>query len=254
MGRVNEPRTFEPEALIEMFGKKIRVLDISREISSEMPHYPGHMKTNSWWHMTHDECKLRLGDTPFEGYAVRGVVTCDHVSTHVDAVYHFNRHRPDLTVEKISLYDMITPAAWIDVSHVPPLTHITLKDVQEALAKVEVTLKPGMTLLYYTGVDKYWGDTPTYVSQYPGLDREASEWILDQGVVNVCTDATSLDTPSDKDYPNHTVHGQRLVVHTENIANMTKIPRHDNFYFAMFPLRFVGLTGSPMRAFAMWEE
>lgn len=239
---------------VELFGKKIKFLELSREISPEMPHYPGHMKTNFWWHLTHEECKLRLGDTPFEGYGVKGIVTCDHVSTHVDAVYHFNKHRPDLTVENISLQDMITPAAWIDVSHVKPRTHIKLADVQAALDKAGVTLKPNMTLLYYTGIEKAWNDVATYVTQYPGLDEEATKWILDQGVVNVCTDAASLDNPADITYPNHTVHGERAVIHTENVYNIAKIPRHDQFYYAMFPLKFVGLTGSPVRAYAMWEE
>lgn len=251
---MGEPKMYQELEILEIFGKKINTLDLGREISPEMPHYPGHMKTNFWWHLTHDECKLRLGDTPFEGYGVKGIVTCDHVSTHVDAVYHFNKHRPDLTVEKISLKDLITPCAWIDVSFVEPRTHIKLKDVKKTLEKDNITLNPGMTLLYYVGIDHAWNDVKTYVTQYPGLDAEATEWILDQGIVNIGTDATSLDNPADTTYPNHTVHGQKLVIHTENLMNINKIPKHDNFYFAMFPLKFVGLTGSPVRALALWED
>lgn len=250
---MKEPNVYRELDEIELFGRKLNILDLGREISPEMPHYPGHMKTNFWWHLTHEECKMRLGDTPFEGYAVKGIVTCDHVSTHVDAVYHFNKNRPDLTVEKIATRDLITPAAWIDLSHVKPRSHITLQDVKEAVADAGITIREGMTLLYYTGIEQSWNDVATYVSQYPGLDAEATRWILDQGVVNVCTDATSLDNPADINYPNHTVHGERLVIHTENMANITKIPMHEGFYYAMFPLKFVGLTGSPVRAFAIWE-
>jgi kynurenine formamidase len=248
-----EPKIHQDLEVLELFGKQIVTLDLGREISPDMPHYPGHMKTNFWWHMTHDECRMRLGDTPFEGYGVKGIVMCEHVSTHIDAVYHLNKHRPDLTVEKISLQDLVTPAAWIDVSFVEPRTHIRLADVKRALDEVGVTLKPGMTLLYDVGIHDAWDDMPKYVTQYPGLDAEATNWILDQGIVNIGTDATSLDSPADNTYPNHTVHGERLVVHTENLTNITKIPRHDGFYCAMFPLKFVGLTGSPVRAFAMWE-
>ncbi|MEW6243855.1 MAG: cyclase family protein [Bacillota bacterium] len=249
---MNQPNVME--AVIEFFGKKLHFLELNREVSPEMPHYPGHMKTNFWWHLTHEECQVRLGNTPFEGYGVKGIVTCDHVSTHVDAVYHFNKHRPDLTVDAIPIQTMVTPAAWIDVSHVPPRTHIKLADVKAAVERAGVSLKPGMTLLYYTGADKHWTDPIKFAFQYPGLDAEATAWLLDHGLVNVCTDATSLDNPADITYPNHTIHGQRCIVHTENIANMTRIPMHDNFYFAMFPLKFVGLTGSPVRAFAIWEE
>jgi kynurenine formamidase len=248
-----EPPVHQEQEVLELFGKKIVALDLAREISPEMPHYPGHMKTTFWWHLTHDECKMRLGDTPFDGYGVKGIVMCDHVSTHVDAVYHFNKARPDLTVDKLSLQTLVTPAAWIDLSSVPPRDHITVTHVKEALQKAAVTLKPGMTLLYDVGIHDSWNDTPTYVRDYPGLDAEATNWILDQGVVNVGTDATSLDSPADISYPNHTVHGQRLVPHTENLTNITKIPCHEGFYFAMFPLKFVGLTGSPVRAFALWE-
>ena len=251
---MGEPRTHQEVEILELFGKQIVALDLGRELSPDMPHYPGHMKTTFWWHLTHDECKMRLGDTAFEGYGVKGIVTCDHVSTHVDAVYHFNKHRPDLTVDKISLQDLVTPAAWIDLSFVKPRTHIKLRDVQGALDESGVVLRPGMALLYDVGVDDAWNDVKTYVTQYPGLDAEATNWILDQGIVNVGTNATSLDNPDDVQYPNHTVHGERLVIHTENLVNITKIPTHDEFYFAMFPLKWVGLTGSPVRALALWER
>ncbi|MBC7106951.1 MAG: hypothetical protein H5T97_13550, partial [Firmicutes bacterium] len=60
-----EPLKYEPEIVTELFGRKVHILDLSREVSPEMPHYPGHMKTNLWWHLTHEECRMRLGDTPF---------------------------------------------------------------------------------------------------------------------------------------------------------------------------------------------
>ena len=247
---------YTDEAVVELFGKRIHILDISREVSEEMPVYPGHVKVAFWWHLTHDEVKkLRLPATsPFDGYAVRGVVMCEHVSTHVDAVWHFNKNRPDLTIDRVPLTQLITPAVWIDVSHVPPRQHITRQDVQKALEAAGATLKPGMTLLYYTGAAEKWNSPMEFVTQYPGLDAEATEWILDQGVVNVGTDAPSTDNPADLNYPNHRIHGERLVIHTEMVANITRIPKHTGFYVMFMPLRFVGGTGAPARALALWEE
>ena len=92
------------------------------------------------------------------------------------------------------------------------------------------------------------------MTQYPGLDYEATNWIIDQGVVNVMTDAPSTDNPADSSYPNHLSHGRRLVVHTELTANITKIPMHQGFYVIVMPLRWKGLSGSPVRALALWEE
>lgn len=247
-------RSYQPTGTLHLFGKRLRYLDLTRELSDDMPVYPGHMKTSMWWHLTHEECVMRLGDTPFEGYGVRGLVTCDHVATHVDAIYHFNKHRPDLTAEKIPIEFMITPAVWIDVSEAPRPGHITLDMVKRALDRAEARLEPGMTLLYYTGISEFYDRPEIFLTKYPGLDRAATEWILDQGVVNVCTDALSTDTPVDVSYPNHTLHGQRLVNHTENVANINRIPRHKDFYWAMFPLRLKGATGCPVRALALWEE
>jgi len=252
MAQVKEPIPYSEFTKVRLFGKEYNALDLTREISPDTPVYPGHARTAFWWHLTHEECVMRLGDTPFEGYAVKGITMADHIATHVDAVYHFNKHRPDLSVEKFPLEHMFTPAVWIDVSHVPPRTHISLKDIQDGLAKVGETLRPGDTLMYYTGASEKWHDAAAFVTQYPGLSAEATEWILDQGVVNVCTDAVSTDNPADITYPNHTIHGKRLIVHTENIANMNKIPVH-RFQLLLMPLKFVGATGSPVRAIALWE-
>ena len=249
-----EPRTYSDLAEVTFFGKRLKVLDLSREISPEIPVYPGHMKVNIWTHLSHEESRLRLGDTPFRGYAVKGIVLCDHDSTHMDAIYHFNPDRPDLTIDAVPIELSFTEGAWLDLSDVPPRSHITLERVRRAMqdAGVESLPREG-TLLYYTGAARKWDDHLAYVSQYPGLDAEASRWILDQGVVNVLTDAVSTDNPADLTYPNHTAHAEYLVNHTEVVNNIDRIPMHQGFSVLLAPLRLVGCTGSPVRVFALWE-
>jgi kynurenine formamidase len=249
-----EPQTYTDLAEVSFFGKRLKVLDLSREISSEIPVYPGHMKVNIWTHLSHEESRLRLGDTPFRGYAVKGIVLCDHDSTHMDAVYHFNPDRPDLTIEAVPIDLSFTDAAWLDLSDVPARSHITLERVRRAMRDAGVESLPrGGTLLYYTGAARLWEDHAAYVTQYPGLDAEASRWILDQGVVNVLTDAVSTDNPADLSYPNHTAHAEYLVNHTEVVNNIERIPMNQGFSVLLVPLRLVGCTGSPVRVFALWE-
>jgi kynurenine formamidase len=232
----------------------VRILEISREVSTTMPIYPGHVGVAFWPHLTHEQVRQRLPeDADFLGYAVRGIVASEHVSTHVDAIWHYNPERPDLTIDRVPWEHLITPAAWIDVSDVEPRTHITLDRVRRALDAAEVELQPGMTLLYHTGAGDLWGEPLRFVAEYAGLDREASEWLLDQGIVNLGTDAVSTDNPADLHYPNHTSHAERLVIHTEMVANIRRIPRHTGFWVGFFPLRLVGGTGSPARALALWE-
>lgn len=249
-------RRYEPEAVVELFGKRIHVLELSHEIDEGIPIYPGHAKFTMWWHLRHEEVKrLRLPPTsPFSGYGVKGIAMCDHLSTHVDAPYHFNPALAEDTVETLSFQELITPAVWVDVSFVEPRAHITLADLQRAIRAAGVTVRAGSTFLYYTGIEEKWHDPFAFNTEYPGLDEAASRWLLEQGVVNVGTDAASTDTPADPTYPNHRVHGEARVIHTEMVANITRIPRHEGFYVMFLPLRLVGATGSPVRALALWEE
>jgi kynurenine formamidase len=247
-------RRYHEQAEIALFGKRLTVLDLTRELSPEIPVYPGHMKVAMWDHLTHAESRMRLGDTPFRGYAVKGIALCDHDSTHMDAISHFHPDRPDLSIEAFPLEHCFTEAAWIDVSDVPPRTHITLERVRRAMDAAGIERLPeGGALLYYTGAGRLWGEGLRFVSEYPGLDGEASRWILDQGVVNVLTDAVSTDNPADVTYPNHTAHAERLVNHTEVVANIERIPVHQGFTLMVVPLRLVGATGSPVRVLALWE-
>ena len=249
------PGDYRDEVEVDLLGRRVRILELSREISSTMPIYPGHVGVTFWDHLTHEQVRRQRlpKDSPFQGYAIRGIVASEHVSTHVDAVWHFNGDRPDLTIDRLPWEHLITPAAWIDLSDVAPATHITLDRIKAALDEAGVALRPGMTLLYYTGWGELWHDRYAFVEGYPGLDREASEWLLAQGLVNLGTDAPSTDHPGDLGYPNHRVHGERCVVHTEIVANINRIPRHDDFWVGFFPLRLVGGTGSPARAIALWE-
>lgn len=249
------PGDYRDEVEIDLLGKRVKILDIGREVSETMPVYPGHVSINFWDHLTHEQVeRQRLPeDSPFRGYAVRGIVGSEHVSTHVDSVWHFNPDRPDLTIDKLPFEHLITPAAWIDLSDVAPEPHITKARLEKAFADDGIELQPGMTLLYYTGWGELWHDPFAFVEGYPGLDEEASNWLIDQGIVNLCTDAPSTDHPADLGYPNHRIHGERCVIHTEMVHNMTRIPKHHGFWVMFFPLRLEGGTGSPARAIALWE-
>jgi hypothetical protein len=133
---VTEPLSDRSEIVeLELLGKRVCLLELSREVSPDIPIYPGHVGIAFWDHLTHEQVRRQRlpADSPFEGYAVRGVVLSEHVSTHVDAVWHFNRHRPDMTIDQVRWNELITPRT---------------------------------------------------SSAFPGLDEEASRWLLDQSARN----------------------------------------------------------------------
>lgn len=66
-----------------------RIIDLSQEIYTGMPVYPGHLKTVIWTHLSHEERQRQLG-TDFS-YETRGILICDHGPTHIDSVSHLSR-------------------------------------------------------------------------------------------------------------------------------------------------------------------
>src|SRR3954452_16414809 len=97
--RSNAPtQSYADTAEITLLGRRLSVLDLTREISPDIPVYPGHMKVAMWDHLTHEESRLRMGDTPFRGYAVKGLSLCDHGSPHMDAGFPLKPGPPEPTI------------------------------------------------------------------------------------------------------------------------------------------------------------
>jgi len=167
--------------------------------------------------------------------------------THLDPISHLTAARPDLPIEPFPLQNCYPEGACNDLSAAPPRTHITLDMVRQALEKAGVERLPeGGALLYYTGAARNWNDHMTFNTQYPGLNEEASRWILDQGVVNVMTDAVSTDNPADINYPNHRVHAEYMVNHTELVNNIDRIPLHSGFWVVLLLLVTILYTRQSM--------
>lgn len=227
---------------------KGKIVDLSQEIYSGMPVYPGHLKTVVWTHLSHEECQKNLG-TGFS-YETRGLLLCDHGPTHIDSVSHLSRDPSAESIDQLSLDKCITEALCIDVSDVPRKSQFGADKIKAELDKQGQAIQPGDTLLFYTAhYDRYYGQ-PEYMTDYPGLTREATEYIIDQGVVNFGVDSPSPDMLGDKTYPCHTVCAERQVTHVENLCNLDQL-LGKRFTFIALPLKIREGTGSPVRAVAI---
>ena len=228
-----------------------RIIDLSQEIYQEMPVYPSHLKTVIWTHLSHEECQRQLGSD--FSYQTQGIMLCDHGPTHIDAICHFSRDPNAEPVDQIALEKCITSAICIDVSDIPRKTQFGPEKIESELKKWELDIVKGDTVLFYTGhYDKYYGK-PEYMTDYPGLNREATEFIIDKGCINFGVDSASPDMWYDKTYPCHCVCAERTVNHIENLCNLEKIIGK-RFTFIGLPLRIRGGTGSPIRAVAILNE
>jgi kynurenine formamidase len=230
---------------------KGKVIDLSQEIYTGMPVYPGHAKTVIWEHMSHEESRRIIG-TGFS-YQASGIMMCDHGPTHIDSISHLSTDPDAPSVDEIPLEHCITSAICVDVSDVPIQTQFGPDKIEAELKRWNLDIQKGDTILFYTGhFDNYYGK-PEYASHQPGLTKDATDYIIDKGVINFGVDNTSPDMFLDKTYPCHTVCSERRVTHMENLCNLDKLVGK-RFTFIALPLRIRKGTGSPLRAIAILSE
>jgi kynurenine formamidase len=226
----------------------VKIIDLSQEIYQGMPVWPGHIKTVIWDHDTHES-------TAANGYSwmSKGIMMCDHGPTHVDAINHIDPTPGAPAINEIPLEKFYTDGLCLDVSEVEPGKYITKGVLQKACEKAGLTIKKGDTVILYTGHYPRRYNTPEWLTNYAGLDREGTLWLCDQGIVNIGIDAPSIDTPKDRTFPAHVACRERSMLNIENLGDLRPVVGK-RFKFIGFPLKIRGGTGSPIRAVAILDE
>lgn len=194
-----------------------------------------------------------------------------HSGTHIDAPWHYAptcEGKPSKTVDEVPLEWCFGPGVLLDMRHKNPGDEITVQDLQDALARISYTLKPGDIVLLHTGCDRYWGtDTQTYLRMQSGLGIAGLAWLLDQGVRCIGIDAWTLDRPvsamaeayratGDKRvlWATH-LHGrEREYLQIEKLGHLEDIPHPTGFLVSALPVKFKGATAGWCRAVAMIPE
>jgi kynurenine formamidase len=203
------------------------------------------------------------------GWAVETVTLGTHSGTHLDAPWHYhpymNHGEPALTIDRIPLEWCYGPGVVLDFRDMPDGYRLGPQDMESALKKIQHNLKPGDIVLIQTGVDKYWGK-PEYLLKGCGAGREATLWLLNQGVRVVGTDAWSWDRPlpliarefeKTRDpeiiWEGHFAGIEKGYCHLEKLANLDKVPPC-GFTFICFPVKIKNASAGWVRAVAMWED
>jgi kynurenine formamidase len=206
--------------------------------------------------MTHARSKgLWKTDISFH---IRDFLIGEHVGTHVDAICHFDPRPGAPCLDKLPLEMFITEALCVDVSHVKPATYIRIDDLKRGLDKVGLAIKKGDTFLYWQ--DYYARKSePNWLHCFAGLDWDATQWLADEGVVNIGCECASIDCSAamgleaEGAFPAHRTCRERGVLNTENLANLEEVVGKRFLYIGL-PLRLVGGTGCPIRAVAMFDS
>jgi len=195
---------------------------------------------------------IEPGDVPdAELLSLEIVHSSVHMGTHVDAPFHYGSKcegKDACTIEDLPLEWCYSDGVVLDFRHMKFPQVIKKQDVMDALKKINYKLKPLDIVLISTGADKFVG-TQDYIDKYLGVEPEAVEYILDQGIKMIGVDTLGLDKPcfvmfreflekkdKSKLWPSHFLGRRREFSHMERLANLDKLPKPYGFKVSCLPV------------------
>lgn len=233
------------------FGPKVTYMDHKQTVNQIAGFFPG----------------LKKEDLPDgEGWAIEHVSLITHNGTHLDAPYHFHstmdKGKRAITIDEVPLEWCFQPGIKLDFRHFPNGYVIQVKDVKEELEKISHKISPFEIVLVNTKAGSRYGHDD-YVNSGCGMGREATLFLLEQGVKLTGTDAWSWDAPflytkeifeKTKDpsviWEGHKAGKEMCYCHLEKLHNLEVLPSK-GFTISCFPVKIKGASAGWTRAVAI---
>ncbi|MEA2393889.1 MAG: hypothetical protein QOJ82_1780 [Solirubrobacteraceae bacterium] len=260
---------------LEFAGRNVRVIDLSNTLSNAttdfepMPHsieYHDHTDT-----VRIVEERYGLGAEYWRDglvWAHERVTLTTHSGTHVDAPYHYaptSAGAPARTIDQVPLRWLMGDGVVLDLVHCSREDGITLDDVRAELRRIDYRLKPYDIVLVRTDVSRHFGE-PGYELRHPGLRREATQWMVEQGVRLIGIDAWGIDRAFDvmarealggdkaQLWESHKLGADMEYCQIEKLTNLAALPRPFGFQVLALPVSIERASGAWARVVALVEE
>ncbi len=201
------------------------------------------------------------------GWAMESMQITTHSGTHLDAPWHYHPTMDGdstkaLTIDEIPLEWCFSDGVKLDFSDKPDGYLVKASDLEEALNRINYKIKPLDIVLIHTGASQAWGK-PEYLVKGCGMGREATLWLLEQGVKITGTDAWSWDRPLSliaKEFEQtrnasiiwegHFAGIEKGYCHIEKLCNLEQLPP-TGFKVACFPIKIKSASAGWVRAVAI---
>jgi len=215
----------------------MKIIDLTHEISPSMPVYPG----------TEGPKFIPANSYEKDGFKETLLSMYTHTGTHMDPPAHLFAGRT--TLDQFPVSQFVGKAVVVECSELKAGQRITMAHVncqREAADQAEF-------LLFHTGWDRYWGKEE-YFGDYPYIDDEVAEYIINSNKKGVGLDVIGLDPIADAGLTLHKklLAGNEIVI-IENLTHLDLLGS-SLFTFCALPLRHIDADGSPIRAIALLEE
>ena len=199
-------------------------LDLSHEISHEMPVYPGDIPVTL----------LQKASLQEEGHSNFLFSTGMHSGTHIDGPMHLTNSLTRMA--EIPLERLAGKGFFVNV------VGQNLIDLPESVFEA---LQSGAIVLFYTGFDRYFNQENYYYS-YPEISVATAQVLVKKRVKMV-----GMDFPS-PDYAPFKIHeillGNQILI-LENLTNLSSLLPYQEFELMAFPLK-IKADSSPVRVVA----
>jgi kynurenine formamidase len=153
---------------------------------------------------------------------------------------------------------LIDVAALKGVEMLPDNYEITVQDLQQALAKENLTLQPGDAVIIHTGFGTLWGkDNARYGRGNPGIGIAAGDWLVRQSPMLVGADTPPVEVnPNPDPQISLPIHQIMLAINGIHLLENLKLDelarkRIYEFAFIIEPLKIQGATGSTVAPIAI---
>lgn len=227
------------------------IIDLSQEIFSGMPVFPGLPEVEITVHATHEQWD-GITDSDVVSPAVNRLDMGEHTGTHVDAMNHMARQYRGQSIETMPLTMFYTEGLCLDLSHKGLQELIEPADLERALSEAQLEIKPGDTVLLYTDHYRRAYGTGDW-HKGPGISTEAARWLGRQKIAAFGVETASPGVRGVSNREVHRICGEMGFTHYENLINLHRLLGRGRFRFIGLPLRIRGGTGSPVRAVAVFE-
>lgn len=202
------------------------------------------------------------------GLSAEDVTLNTHTGTHLDAPWHYgptSEGQRARGIDEVPLEWCFSDGVVLDVTHRKAGELITAQDLEKAVAAINYRIKPFDIVMIRTDAAKRYRKADFMTCQ-PGMGRESTLWLLDQGVKVCGIDAWSFDRPlaymkedlkagnAEAFLPAHRVGREREYCHIEKLANLDQLPRPFGFRVSVFPVKIARASGAWCRAVAVFEN
>ena len=227
----------------------MQVIDLTMKITPSMKVFPG----------SPQPCFIPWSKFDLQGYDSEAMFMSTHTGTHVDAPSHF---KPGLaSIDMISADRLVSNATLIRAE----------KTANQLIEQQDLgdQIRQGDAVVIATGWEKRSGNS-NYMSENPGLSKQAARYLVRKKVKAVAIDCPSIDAGADtKKFVAHNILLSSNILVVENLCNLDKVVRRSSnnstknsntaaaadttftFTIIISPLKLGGATGSPARVFAL---